>query len=65
MLMTNLIRQLAEHYPDWRKHHNTPEEAAVEVGLLDESELVGSELRELDFSDDSYTEFDTPETDYD
>ena len=61
--MTNLIRQLAEHYPDWRKHHKTPEAAAVEVGLLEAEDDYG--YRELDFSDDSYTEFDTPETDYD
>ncbi len=47
----NLLEQLAEHYPDWRKFHSTPLEAAVEVGLLDEDELIAEEVAELDFND--------------
>ena len=48
----NLIAQLVEHYPDWRKYHRTPMEAAVEVGLLDEDELIAEEVAELDFNED-------------
>ena len=51
--MSNLIEQLAKHYPDWRYYHNTPIEAAVEVGLLDEDDLAVEEMGgELDFHDD-------------
>lgn len=61
----NLIRKLAEHYPDWRKYHKTPIEAAVEVGLLDETALTENEVPELDFSKDAVVEWDTKRTDYD
>lgn len=62
--MSNLIRQLAEHYPDWRAHHATPEEAAVEVGLIEPADYDPGYV-ELDFNDDDLTEFETAETDYD
>ena len=48
----NLLEQLAEHYPDWRKYHKTPIEAAVEVGLLDEEALGEDEVPPLDFRED-------------
>ena len=61
----NLIQQLSKAYPDWRKYHSTPLEAAVEVGLLDESDLAADEVPELDFHDERVLEFDTEEQDYD
>ncbi len=51
--MCNLIRQLADLYPDWRLWHKTPMEAAVEIGLLDEDDLAVEEMGgELNFHDD-------------
>ena len=51
--MQNLIRQLAELYPDWRRYHKTPMEAAVEIGLLDEDVLAVEEMGgELNFNED-------------
>ncbi len=51
--MRNLIRQLAELYPDWRNYHKTPMEAAVEIGLLDEDDLAVEEMGgELNFNED-------------
>lgn len=46
-----LVRRLDDIYPDWRNYHRLPEEAAVEIGLLDESSLAASDYPELDFSD--------------
>lgn len=46
-----LLHRLTEVYPDWRRYHKTPIEAAVEVGLLDEADLAASEVPELDFDD--------------
>ena len=46
----NLIRKLAEFYPDWASYHDTPIQAAVECGLLDESALAEDEVPELDFN---------------
>ncbi len=51
--MCNLIRQLAKLYPDWRRYHKTPMEAAVEIGLLDEDVLAVEEMGgELNFNDE-------------
>ncbi|KKL87488.1 hypothetical protein LCGC14_1934190 [marine sediment metagenome] len=51
--MQNLIKQLAESYPDWRRYHKTPMEAAVEIGLLDEDDLAVEEMGgELNFNDE-------------
>lgn len=51
-----LLHRLTEVYPDWRKFHDTPIEAAVEVGLLDESDLAAAEVPELDFNNDTYVD---------
>ena len=51
-LVMNLLAQLSEHYPDWRKYHKTPIEAAVEVGLLDEEALDDEEVPALNFHED-------------
>ena len=47
----NLLEQLASVYPDWREYHDTPIEAAVEVGLLDEADLAVAEVPEVDLHD--------------
>ena len=45
-----LLLKLNKIYPDWRKFHNTPTEAAVECGLLDEDDLALEDVPELDFN---------------
>jgi hypothetical protein len=47
----NLIRALAEHYPEWRTYHKTAIEAAVEIGLLEEDVLAEMEVPELNFNE--------------
>jgi hypothetical protein len=54
----NLLQQLAEHYPDWRDFHRTPIEAAVEIGLLDESALHDDEYPELLFDSGDFAPLD-------
>ena len=48
----NLLVQLAELYPDWKQFHRTPIEAAVEIGLLDESALDDQDTPPLNFHED-------------
>lgn len=50
--MPTLIQQLDEHYPGWRKAHATPEEAGIEIGLLDEDDDPPDDYQPLDFHDD-------------
>jgi len=49
----DLLARLAEVYPDWVDFHETPEEAAVECGLLDEAVLIEREVPELNFHGDN------------
>lgn len=48
--MATLIEKLDEHYPEWRKSHDDPIEAGIEIGLLDEDELDAAGVEELDFN---------------
>jgi hypothetical protein len=48
--LEKLRKQLDEDYPDWEDWRLSVVEAAVEVGLLDQSDLAALEVPELDFS---------------
>lgn len=50
--MATLLHRLEAVYPDWPRFHDNPVEAAVECGLLDESDLALYETPELDFNDE-------------
>lgn len=48
--LEKLRKQLDEDYPDWEDWRLSVVDAAVEVGLLDQSDLAALEVPELDFS---------------
>ena len=48
--LRRLIDRLNEETDDWTEHGDTPVEAAVNLGILDESDLASMEFPELDFS---------------
>ena len=46
--MPTLLQQLDEHYPGWRKAHDTAIEAGIEIGLLDDDDIA-PDYSPLDF----------------
>ena len=50
MNLTRLIERLTQEVDDWTEYGDSPIEAAVNLGILDESDLASMEFPELDFS---------------
>lgn len=51
--LSSLIRRLEQETSDWSEFGDDPIEAAVNLGILDETDLAEMEFPELDFSDEA------------